>query len=257
MTMNQADTRRLSALLAASLCLFSRTANATPNSAGDPEVERAASLLEQSAISARDTRLAIAVTQIVGGVTFLPTGIVLAARKDPVSQSIGIGMAVGGGVPLLFSALSLLPSKMEGLRDHFEQRRASNLTSAELLRITEHEWRETADASYQRRLITGYVTLGLGSASTAFGLGLLLAKPGFAGLDRNGQYTVGSILVGPGMPLITAGVFSLFQRTPEESSWQTYRTSGQRDGAARKWPAPSLALASLPGGALVVTSFAL
>ncbi|HWZ89498.1 MAG TPA: hypothetical protein VNW92_11630, partial [Polyangiaceae bacterium] len=212
------DTRFLSAVFTGLLCLFSRTAHAAPDAARDPEVEQMAGLLQQSAISARDTRLAIAVTQITGGVAFLPAGIVLSTRKDPVSQSIGIGMAVGGGVPLLFSALSLLPSKMEGLRDHFEDRRASNMATDDLLRVTEDEWREAANASHNVRLITGYITLSVGSASTAFGLGLLLAKPGFAGLDRNGQYTVGSLLVGPGMPLITAGVFSLFQRTPEESS---------------------------------------
>jgi hypothetical protein len=201
--------------------------------------------------------LAIATTQIIGGVAFLPTGIVLAARKDPVSQSIGIGMAVGGGVPLLFSGLSLLPSKMEGLRDRFEERRTAGMARDELLRVTESDWRETADASHSRRLVTGYITLSLGTASTAFGLALLLAKPGFAGLDRNGQYTLGSVLVGPGLPLITAGVFSLFQRTPEESSWQAYRAVSQRNLSAFRLSAPSIGLGPLQGGALAVVTFAL
>jgi hypothetical protein len=251
------DTRFFGAAIAGVLCLFSRTAHAAPDAPRDPEVGQMAGLLQQSALSARDTRLAIAVTQIAGGGAFLPTGIVLAARKDPVSQSIGIGMAVGGGVPLLFSALSLLPSKMEGLRDHFEERRASHMASEELLRVTADEWRETANASQRSRLITGYVSLGLGSASTAFGMGLLLAKPGFAGLDRNGQYTVGSVLVGPGMPMITAGVFSLLQRTPEESSWETCRATSQRKPTAFRLSAPSIGLAPLPGGALAVAAFTL
>jgi hypothetical protein len=239
------------------LCLLSRTADAEPAPAGAPAVEQIAALLRENATSARDTRLAIASTQIAGGVAFLPAGIVLAARKDPVSQSIGIGMAVGGGVPLLFSGLSLLPSKMEGLLADFEQRRAAGTSSDELLRVTENEWRTTAEASHSRRLVTGYVTLSLGTASTAFGLALLLAKPGFAGLDRNGQYTLGSVLVGPGLPLITAGVFSLFLRTPEESSWQAYRALSQRDPTAFRLSAPSIGLAPVQGGALAVATFGL
>jgi hypothetical protein len=232
MNMTKDETRHLATAFTGPLCLFSRTVHAAPDAPRDPEVEPMAGLLRQSAISARDTRLAIAVTQLTGGVAFLPADIILSARKDPVSQSIGIGAAVDGGVPLLFSVLSLLPSKMEGLSDHFEERRASNMAAADLVRVTEGEWREAANASHN--VACSPATSRSASAARApRSVSVYCSRSRASGLDRNGRYAVGSL------------------------PWKTYRATSQRKCTALSLTAPSVLLAPLPSGAMAVATFAL
>ena len=66
----------------------------------------------------------------------------------------------------------------------------------------------------------------LGTASTAAGL-FFLSNP-VAGLSLDQQYTLGSSLVGPGVPFIGVGIRALFQESVEETSWESYRAVSGR-----------------------------
>ncbi len=174
---------------------------------------------------------------------------------DAVSQSLGGSMLLGGVFPLVLSGLSLFPSKMEQLRDTFVSRRAGGMGDAELVRLTEADWREAARVGHDRRIVLGGVEVALGAACVAVGAALILAPPGFANMDRDKQYTVGSALVGPGLPVLALGLRSLLLPAPEEIGWGVHRAA--RGLARAPVPLPSLGLGAVRGGgeAVVGVSF--
>lgn len=179
--------------------------------------------LSISASSARDARVTFIATGLASGVALVPTGIVLTTHPDEVGQSIGVGMTATGSAALLFALLSLRSSKMEQLSTAFEARRASGISDEELVRATETEWSAAAEKSHDRRVTVGVYSLALGIAASGAGAFMLLADAGVFGQSRNTQYTVGSILIGSGVPITGLGLQALLRETPEETSWRSYR----------------------------------
>jgi hypothetical protein len=192
--------------------------------------------IEEAAEQGHASRTANAIAGAAGAAVLLPAGIALTQRSDAVSQSVGAGLAVNGGVSLLLMALSLWTSHPELLASRFAVRRASGLPHDTLVRETEADWSAAADASARRRQTAGVVEVVLGTALTAAGTAILLAPSGMFGMSQNTQYTVGSLVLGPGLPLVSVGVHSILLKTPEEASWHRYR--------ARAAPS-SLSLASV------------
>lgn len=226
-------------------------AGASPDAA---EVTRLHDELTLAARRARDARTAVAVTGIATGAALVPAGVVLARRSDDVSQSIGVGMTVGGGASLLFSLMSLRSSEMERFALSFETRRAPGVSNEELVRGVESDWASLAEASHRRRILGGWISVGLGTALTGAGLCMLLADPGVFGQSRNGQYTAGSLLVGPGVPILGIGIRALITETPEESSWTAYRAM-KDEGARPALSVPALSFAPVRGGGVAAMTF--
>jgi hypothetical protein len=211
--------------------------------------------IELFAARARAQRRANVVVGLVGAAALVPAGYVLSQRTDAVSQSIGIGMEVGGIAPLAFSALSLSRSPMERLRDRVDDEVASSMPRAELVRVIESDWQSTAEAAHDRRIVVGVVGLVLGTASTAAGLFFLLSNP-VAGLSLDQQYTLGSSLVGPGVPFIGVGIRALFQESVEETSWDSYRAmSGAAHSVPQTSPGFSFGGAPLRGGGVAALAY--
>jgi hypothetical protein len=221
-----------------------------------PDAVAAANLHEALSIaarSARDARTTVVVTGLAAGAALVPAGIVLAERSDAVAHSIGVGMSVGGGVPLLFSLLSLRSSNMEHLASSFDTLRTSGVSDAALVGRLESDWASMAQASHDRRILVGAIMVGLGSALTGAGLYMLLADPGVFGLSRTDQYSAGSFLTGPGVPIFGVGIRALLQESVEETSWESYC-------ATKSAHAPNLALQSLAfaperGGGVATATF--
>lgn len=173
---------------------------------------------------ARAQRHATIVTGLATAAALVPAGYVIAQRSDPVSQSIGVGMEIGGAAPLVFSVLSLRASGMERQYERFQEARDSGMPPADLLRLTEAQWQQTASAAHDLRIAMGVAWLVLGTASAGTGLFFLLNDPA-AGMNRNQQDTVGSSLVGPGVPVAMLGIRMLLQESVEETSWEAYHTT--------------------------------
>jgi len=224
---------------------------------GSEQVLRLGAFLHASALEALSARRSIIVTGLVTGAALVPVGIVLWERSDAVSRSIGSGMTIGGAAPLVFSTLSLFPSSIERLDDTFERRRASGMTSNDLIERTLTDWRDAVDAGRKRRILTGIIEVGLGGAATGVGLGLLLVHP-LKGYDRNQQYMLGSLLLGPGVPILTLGIRSLLQQSIVECAWDKYRTTGAvATTAAPAWSALNTSLLLIPRGAFVTANLSL
>jgi len=213
--------------------------------------------LDLFAARAKSQRTATVITTAVSAVALVPAGYVLSRRSDSLSQAIGVGMTIGGAVPLLPMLFAFRSSGTERVRDAFEERRASAMARADVLRLTEADWERTASAAHNRRIVIGLIDLALGTACTAAGLYFLLSDP-VAKMDRNDQTTLGSSLVGPGVPLATFGIRSLLQESIEETSWDAYRAT--KVLADPQPPAraemPALSVAPLRGGAAAVATYA-
>jgi hypothetical protein len=204
--------------------------------------------IEDAAEQGHASRTANAIAGGAGAAVLLPAGIALTQRSDAVSQSVGTGLAVNGGFSLLLTALSLRTSNAELLARRFELRRASGLPHDALVRETEADWSAVADASARRRHTAGVVEVVLGTALTAAGTALLLAPSGTFDMSRNTQYTVGSLVLGPGLPIVSVGVHSILVKTPEEASWERYHAYAASS---------SLSTASLSPASLSLTSVGL
>jgi hypothetical protein len=227
-------------------------APAAPRASEATGAQRLGDSLALAADAARSARTTTIVTGVVSGVLLVPTGVVLARRDDDVSRSIGVGMTIGGSASLLFSTLSLRTSTTEGLSASFDELRASGVSNEELVRTMESRWADAAEASRRKRVVGGWISVGLGTALTGAGLSLLLADPGVFGQSRNGQYTTASFLVGPGVPILGVGLRALTQETTEETSWKAYRaTTSPRPPL----PLPALSFAPVRGGGVAAASF--
>jgi hypothetical protein len=222
---------------------------ASAPAATDADVARVEGLVHAAAAEAHKARHAGMLAGLVAGAALVPTGIVLNHRSDDVAQSIGVGLIVGGAAPAAFSLLLLLPSPAEQFADSYDRRRASGMSGRDLVRATEADWQRLAENSRDRRVRMGHVEMWLGAAATGAGIYLLVSKP-FSGMSRNEQYTIGSLLVGPGIPFVTLGIRSLVQESPEERAWATYHAIGGRDAATDRSASfvPSVALSPLRGG---------
>jgi len=218
---------------------------------GADSVERLSASLRASAAEARSARLSILVTGATSGAVLVPAGVALWARADPVSHSIGVGMTIGGAAPLTFSALSLRRSALERLSERFEERRAAGGDARELMLSTLQAWSDAERAAHDQRIVSGFVELGIGAAAAAGGLGFLLARP-LAGIGQGERQTIGSILVGAGVPVLAIGIRSLVQPSIAETSWARYRAAtGLPGGAvAAPWLFEAASVELVPRGAL-------
>ncbi len=242
---------RFAALAAASLLAASLLHSTARAEEPAPTAARIEGELHVAAEQARDTRVALGVSGLVAGAALLPAGIGVATRSGDVPRSIGTGMVTGGGVSLFFAALSLRSSKVEGLAASFDARRAAGVPEAEVIAQTESEWSSAAEDSRASRTRAGIVEIALGVAATGVGLTFLLAPAGIGGMDRNTQYTAGSIVLGPGIPLLGVGVRSLLVASPEEASWKAHQAGRP---APSRGPTASLGILPLPsGGGLAAT----
>jgi hypothetical protein len=143
---------------------------------------------------------------------------------------------------------------MERFALSFETRRAAGVSNEELVRCIESDWARLAEASDRRRILGGWISVGLGTALTGAGLTMLLADPGVFGQSRNGQYTTGSFLVGPGVPILGVGIRALIIETPEESSWKAYRAT-KGEGARPGLSVPAVSFAPVRGGGVAALTF--
>ncbi|HEX3593460.1 MAG TPA: hypothetical protein VHU80_00100 [Polyangiaceae bacterium] len=229
--------------------------SATPVPAPSETVTRARTELGEYAEQARRERVVANITTVTAGAALVPTGIVLSLRPSPLAKTLGIGMAVGGSIPLLFVFATVLPSRMERLRDEFDERRTSGVPERELLKSIDEKWADAARSAHNRRVVVGIVDLTLGAAATGAGLFFLLSDR-VGGMNRDDQYTLGWSLAGSGVPVAVFGVRSLVQRSLEEASWAAHRAAhGLGATTARAQSMPRLGVAPLPGGAAAAMSF--
>jgi hypothetical protein len=224
--------------------------------AEDADAARASAKLHAIAAQAADGRAAMGIVSLAGGVALLPTGLVLITTRadDPVAKSLGVGMSATGGAALVLGLLSVRESAIEEMSDTFEERRASGMSNAELMRQSLTEWQTAAEASRVRRRVSGAIEAIFGVISTGAGLTLLLANPGILGMDRNRQYNVGSLLVGPGVPFLSLGIRTLMIRSPQEMFWETYSAAAAVPARGGTWGSVSVAPFGMAnGGGVMVT----
>jgi hypothetical protein len=232
-------------LIAVACGVASATSGEARADDADADTTRAGAELHAMAGQAADARAAMGIVGLASGAALFPAGLVLITTRadDPVGKSLGVGMSATGGAALFLGLLSLRESGIEEERDTFDERRASGMTSAELMRLSLIEWQTAAEASRARRRISGAIETIFGVVSTAAGLTLLLANPGILGMDRNRQYNVGSLLVGPGVPFLSLGIRTLMIRSPQETLWETYSGAASAPAPARGAAAASVSIA--------------
>jgi len=219
-----------------------------PVEAATPTAAESAALREELQIYARrsrDTRLAFVASSAITKAALLTTGFILDGRADDVSKSIGVGLIAGGAAPLLFSAMLLAPAGIETVSANAGA--TNDGPASEEIRRIEGEWMRAAAKGRRTRLIAGTIEIAAGAGLSAAGAYLLLAKGGLWGLTRNGQYEVGSFLIGPGVPIFGVGVRSLLVESLEETSWQAHEA---RSGTPPPSPPVTGGLVPLRGGFL-------
>jgi len=175
---------------------------------GHADTTRLAAAIHGGAEEAEARRHATLAAGAVAGAGFVPIGVMLEERTDPIAHATGIGLIFAGGIPLVFSTLSLPTSSMERFAERFDERRTAGMADDELARRTLDEWRDLAAASRSQRIRLGTGEAVLGLVAAAIGIGLL---------RHDDHVTSGSVLVGAGVPFIQLGLRGLLQRTPEET----------------------------------------
>jgi hypothetical protein len=228
---------------------------ASPDAASAASVARTRAELGAYAEQARRARLATNITTLAAAAILIPAGSVLWSRADPLSSTLGPGMALGGAIPLLFMPATLFPSKMERLRKQFDAWQAAGASDPWLLQRLDTEWEKAARSAHKRRVIVGAVDLTLGAAALGTGLFFLLADP-VANMDHNGQFALGSSLAGTGLPVATFGVRSLIQKSLEETSWEAHCAAwGLGEPVGKAVSLAHAGVVPLRGGAAAVASF--
>jgi hypothetical protein len=216
----------------AATVLFSSSSRAEGPDAGDGhELARAAALIEQSASDAQGRRGAALVAGLATAAVVTPPGVALVLRSDDVPHTIGVGLTATAGGAIVVSALSLRTSAAERFRDAFQARRASGMAPSELLHRTEEEWSELAASSARFRGSAGAIETAFGGLLAVAG-GVLLLAPSIGGIEQNKQYSIGSILVGSGVPFLSLGIHTLFIKSPEETAWAAYRAGSAASAAS-------------------------
>jgi hypothetical protein len=211
---------------------------------------RASLILQQAANNGQSNRTGAIVLGLTTIGVLVPTGAVLLARGTDVPHIIGTGLTASGGGALLATLLSLPDSPAERLYTSFQSRRAAGMPADELLHRTEDEWREEARVSANRRALLGTIETVAGSVFAVGGAVVLLAPP-IAHLRQRAQYSIGAILAGSGVPLLSLGIHSLFVKTPAEVSWAAY-SAGNNVASARA--GLSLAVTGIVGGSEILLS---
>jgi hypothetical protein len=209
--------------------------------------------LDLYAAEAHRKRLAAALTGLVVGGALVPSGLILLERTDGVSRALVIGMIIGGSADIVSVPLIFIRTRMDEIRDAFMNRQTA-LDSETTVRDVENEWRRAAAASQRKRARLGTTMLVTGAALLATGVTLLLAPRGVLGMTRQTQYTWGGVLMGVGVPVGTIGVGFLLEWSPEESSWEAYRTMTSDARAPSRPRVPSIAAVPTPGGGMAVAT---
>lgn len=218
------------------------------------DLNRLGKELDLYAAEANRMRLATALTGLGVGSALVPSGLVLLGRTDGVSRALVIGMIIGGSAQLVSVPLVFVPTRMDEIRDDFKSRPAS-MESKATIRQIENEWRLAAESSQHRRAYVGTTLLIVGAVHLTTGLSLLLAPEGILGMSRKTQYTMGGVLMGVGVPVTTIGVRLLLEWSLEETSWEAYRTMKSDAGSLARLRSPSVGVAPVPrGGLLVMTA---
>jgi hypothetical protein len=217
---------RVSRLFPAAALLVSITvAPAVAHAQELTPAQRSANLgrvLDAYATDARDVRLGTALGEGVVGIAALVPGIVLLGRNDPQLQLIGTGLVVVGAFDLLGVPGLFIPTNIEHIHDHWEERSARGEDPATLTRSIEAELYSAAERRRSNRIVYGVTSLVLGVAAFATGMVFILQPAGIFGMDSQTQLVAGSILVGAGAGIAGSGALDLFRRSAEESAWAAY-----------------------------------
>ena len=110
---------------------------------------------------------------------------------------------------------------MERFATRFDARRQSGTLDADLAAITTKEWRDLARVSHDRRRSDGARKMAIGLVATAIGIGFLRERP-IGGLSPGAQYSLGSVLVGSGVPILQLGIRTCDQASPQEIWWDAF-----------------------------------
>jgi hypothetical protein len=204
--------------------------------------------LAHDAAEARRARRVRGSIGAVLGAMLLPVGVVLLGKGHPVQNALGVGLVVGGATQLANSLAVFFPTATERLRrDHEQRRTRAGISPGELLRETEQIWRTRAKDEYIGRRIVGIGYAALGAVLAPVGMTLLLMEGQLFDISRQGQYKLGSALLGAGVPFLGLGLQLIFEAGPLERSYAAYaRGRLERPGAGL-----SGALLPTRGGAVV------
>jgi hypothetical protein len=223
----------------------------------DVDLKRLSTELDFFTAEARRARMAESLTGLGIGTAIVPAGLVLLHRTDGISQALVIGLIIGGSAQVVTAPFGFLPTRMDQIRDDLRDRRWKEPDSKDTVRAIEDEWRDAAASSRKKRQIVGTTMLALGAASLTTGLTFLLAPSGVFGMNRQTQYTVGGVLTGSGIQVMSQGVRFIFEWSAEETSWESYRNM-KADAPALRSALSSTSIGVLParGGAITFASLA-
>jgi hypothetical protein len=232
------------------IAMSSRAAAQAAPAAASERAVRLEQALSIFASHARAQRLSLAAAQGAIGVVTVVPGIILSYRNDKDLQFLGAGFIVGGVIGLATVPFALFPSLVETLYDELTDPAADGGDDAARVAKLEGELREAARSSRDSRpyIAEAYGVLGIGAFG--IGVGMLLAKPGLAGMDTATQYNWGAVLSAIGLPLMFLCATTWLQAAPEEEAWELYRKQTKQVHSART----SFSLAPTRGGGLAAFS---
>jgi hypothetical protein len=247
-------------ILATCALFLSKSAHADSTTGAPPpdpvvtaaDEQRLQWILDTASSSAQRGRERAAVLDATLSAVLLPPGIILAARKDPGLEAVGINLIVEGGWSLLRLASTPFPSPMETLRSHHDELKASGAAPETVVKETEDEFRRLA--AKPRGTATWLVVLELvaGSLEAGGGMYLLLTN---SPVSRT-TTTVGAIGVGLGVPELFGGLYGLLPQSAssEEQWWNIYEMSKPPPTPSAP-TGPSLSVTPMPHGASGVVRF--
>lgn len=219
------------------------------------DLDRLVTQLDLFEDEARRKKTTTAVTGLTLGAATIPAGIILLNRTDGVSQALVIGMLVGGVSQVLSVPLSLIPTRMDQIREKLHERIKENAAPHHTVHTIEVEWREAAVAARTKRFRVGGALLTVGVMSVASGITFLIASEGIFGMSRTAQYTWGGIAWGTGISISTIGTRFLLEWSPEETAWASYRSMrADRSASVDRSRLPSLAFLPTLGGGMACTT---
>jgi hypothetical protein len=132
-------------------------------------------------------------------------------------------------------------TKLETLRDHYEERLARGEPPADRIAQTEREWQEAIGDRRGTIAWNAALDLSLGVLEFAAGMYLLLQDDSVLGLDRREQTVWGTAIVLVTLPALSEGVWSLFFGTSGiEREWDLYQAGKPRSSLAVSRPAFSV-----------------
>jgi hypothetical protein len=209
-------------------------------------------ILDTASSDAERGRERAAVLDATLSAILLPPGVILASRKDPGLEAVGINLIVDGGWSLLRLFSTPFPSSMETLRSQHDQLQASGAAPEVVVKETEDEFRRLA--ARRRGTAPWLVALELiaGSLEAGGGMYLLLTN---SPVTRTAT-TVGALGVGLGVPELLVGLYGLLPQpaSSEEQWWNIYEMSKPTPVPSAP-SGPSLSVAPVPHGAAGAVGF--